>query len=89
MLAIPLARRCLLITAVALFAVAVVDLLLLDEVAAHLDAHRRAALFDEICALGSQAWMTGTGPELFAEFRDRASTLIVNETDGVSDVGRA
>ena len=63
-------------------------ILLLDEVAAHLDAHRRAALFDEICALGSQAWMTGTGPELFAEFRDRASTLIVNETDGVSDVGR-
>ena len=37
-------------------------LLLLDEVAAHLDAGRRAALYDEICALGAQAWMTGTGP---------------------------
>jgi DNA replication and repair protein RecF len=37
---------------------------LLDEVAAHLDAGRRAALYDEIAALGAQAWMTGTGPEL-------------------------
>lgn len=40
-------------------------LLLLDEVAAHLDAGRRAALYDEIVALGAEAWMTGTGPELF------------------------
>ena len=37
-------------------------LLLLDEVAAHLDRTRRAALYDEICALGAQAWMTGTEP---------------------------
>lgn len=50
-------------------------LLLLDEVAAHLDATRRAALYDEICALGAQAWMTGTGPELFAELGDRAQYL--------------
>ncbi len=34
--------------------------LLLDEVAAHLDDRRREALFDEIAALGAQAWMTGT-----------------------------
>jgi hypothetical protein len=34
--------------------------LLLDEIAAHLDARRRAALFEEILALGAQAWMTGT-----------------------------
>ncbi|MBD3676983.1 MAG: DNA replication/repair protein RecF, partial [Rhodobacteraceae bacterium] len=40
-------------------------ILLLDEVAAHLDADRRAALYDEITALGAQAWMTGTGRELF------------------------
>ena len=39
--------------------------LLLDEVGAHLDASRRAALYGEIEALGAQAWMTGTGPELF------------------------
>ncbi|MEO0667793.1 MAG: DNA replication/repair protein RecF [Pseudomonadota bacterium] len=59
-------------------------LLLLDEVAAHLDADRRAALYDEICALGAQAWMTGTGPELFDTLGDRAQYLHVTETDGVS-----
>ncbi|CAD0186520.1 DNA replication and repair protein RecF [Ruegeria sp. THAF57] len=56
-------------------------IVLLDEVAAHLDAGRRAALYDEICALGAQAWMTGTGPELFAELGDRAQTLVVTESD--------
>lgn len=59
---------------------------LLDEVAAHLDADRRAALYDEICALGSQAWMTGTGPELFAELGQRAQYLEVSETDGSSAI---
>ena len=54
-------------------------LLLLDEVAAHLDAARRAALYDEICALGAQAWMTGTGAELFAELGDRAQYISVSE----------
>ncbi|MEM9241464.1 MAG: DNA replication/repair protein RecF [Pseudomonadota bacterium] len=58
-------------------------LLLLDEVAAHLDATRRAALYDEVCALKAQAWMTGTGPELFAELGDRAQYLEVTE-EGVS-----
>lgn len=61
-------------------------LLLLDEVAAHLDADRRAALYDEICALGAQAWMTGTGPELFAELGDRAQRLLVTESNGNSQV---
>ena len=61
-------------------------LLLLDEVAAHLDAGRRAALYDEICALGAQAWMTGTGPELFADLGGRAQYLEVTETDGESRV---
>ncbi|MFY2822532.1 DNA replication/repair protein RecF [Ruegeria sp. MALMAid1280] len=56
-------------------------IVLLDEVAAHLDAGRRAALYDEICALGAQAWMTGTGPELFAELGERAQTLVVTEGD--------
>ena len=59
-------------------------LMLLDEVAAHLDATRRAALYDEICALGAQAWMTGTGPELFEELGNRAQRIEVSETDGVS-----
>jgi DNA replication and repair protein RecF len=44
-------------------------LLLLDEIAAHLDSARRAALFAEIEALGAQAWMTGTDLSLFAGAR--------------------
>lgn len=59
-------------------------LVLLDEVAAHLDAGRRAALFDEICALEAQAWMTGTGPELFTELGDRAQHFEVTEQGGES-----
>jgi DNA replication and repair protein RecF len=46
--------------------------LLLDEVVAHLDGARRAALFDEISHLGAQAWLTGTDDELFAGLRGRA-----------------
>lgn len=61
-------------------------IVLLDEVAAHLDAGRRAALYDEICALGAQAWMTGTGPELFGELGDRTQVLEVTENEGISDV---
>ncbi len=61
-------------------------ILLLDEVAAHLDATRRAALYDEVCALGSQAFMTGTGPELFADLGDRASHFEVSEVDGTSRI---
>jgi DNA replication and repair protein RecF len=63
-------------------------ILLLDEVAAHLDADRRAALYDEVCALGAQAWMTGTGAELFVELGDRANRLEVSEKDGVSVISR-
>jgi DNA replication and repair protein RecF len=44
-------------------------ILLLDEIAAHLDAVRRAALFEEIHALSAQAWMTGTDLSLFREAR--------------------
>ncbi len=61
-------------------------ILLLDEIAAHLDATRRAALYDEICSLGAQAFMTGTGPELFAELGDRAQYAEVTEADGYSVV---
>lgn len=61
-------------------------LVLLDEVAAHLDAGRRAALFDEVCALEAQAWMTGTGPELFAELGERAQHFELSEEAGESVV---
>ncbi len=40
-------------------------LLLLDEVAAHLDPMRRAALYERIAAQGGQAWLTGTEAALF------------------------
>lgn len=53
-------------------------LLLMDEIAAHLDRDRRAALFDEICAVGAQAWMTGTDRELFEAFGDRAQFFRVD-----------
>ncbi len=62
-------------------------ILLLDEVAAHLDAGRRAALYDEVCGLGAQAWMTGTGAELFSELGTRAQHFEVTEADGVSRIG--
>ncbi len=61
-------------------------ILLLDEVAAHLDANRRAALFDEICDLNAQAFMTGTGAELFEALGDRAARLTVSEVGGISAV---
>ncbi len=63
--------------------------LLLDEVAAHLDAGRRRALFGEIEALGAQAWMTGTGPELFEGLGAGALRLAVSETGGLSAVAEA
>jgi DNA replication and repair protein RecF len=42
-------------------------LVLLDEVAAHLDPRRRGALFETLAALGGQVWMTGADPALFGE----------------------
>jgi DNA replication and repair protein RecF len=45
----------------------ITPLLLLDEVVAHLDPSRRAALFDELSKLGAQVWMTGADPAAFAD----------------------
>jgi DNA replication and repair protein RecF len=61
-------------------------ILLLDEVAAHLDGTRRAALYDEICALDCQAWMTGTGAELFTDLGARAAHYEVTDMDGHSQI---
>ena len=52
-------------------------LLLLDEVAAHLDAARRAALFEVLAGLESQAWITGTDAALFAPLCGAARFLTV------------
>lgn len=51
--------------------------LLLDEVAAHLDEDRRAGLFDEIKTLGAQAWMTGTDKSLFEAYGAEAQFYTV------------
>ena len=56
-------------------------ILLLDEVTAHLDPVRRGALFAEILALGSQAWMSGTDVEAFSALADKAARWSVE--DGV------
>ncbi|MBI1777711.1 MAG: DNA replication/repair protein RecF [Proteobacteria bacterium] len=52
-------------------------LLLLDEVAAHLDDGRRQALYEEILALGSQAWLTGTDEGLFRHLAGAAQFIRV------------
>ncbi len=51
--------------------------LLLDEIAAHLDDNRRAALAARILDLGAQAWVTGTDESLFEGFRGAAQFLQV------------
>jgi DNA replication and repair protein RecF len=52
-------------------------ILLLDEIAAHLDARRRAALCEEILALGAQAWLTGTDLALFENLGPHADIFAV------------
>lgn len=52
--------------------------LLLDEIAAHLDEGRRAALFDLVDGLGGQAFMTGTDRAMFAALGDRAQFFTVS-----------
>ncbi len=54
-----------------------VPLLLLDEVAAHLDQVRREALFAEITSLGAQAWLTGTDRSYFAPLAGAAQYFTV------------
>ena len=54
-------------------------ILLLDEIAAHLDQPRRAALFDELCALDAQCWLTGTDEALFAELGERGQFFHVDD----------
>ena len=50
-------------------------ILLLDEIAAHLDPSRRAALFDRIAVAGGQVWMTGTERNLFVGIGPEATWL--------------
>ena len=55
-------------------------ILLLDEIAAHLDPERRADLFDELAGLGAQVWLTGTDAALFAPFGACAQHFHVAES---------
>lgn len=56
-----------------------VPVLLLDEVAAHLDKHHRDALFGEVLRLGCQAWFTGTESDLFTPLQGAAHFFTVND----------
>lgn len=57
----------------------IAPLILLDEVAAHLDPRRRAGLFEALEALPGQVWMTGADEALFAELAGRADVVKVAE----------
>ena len=63
-------------------------ILLLDEIAAHLDVERRAALFAEILRIGAQAWMTGTDEILFTALAGLARFGRVREgaVEGLSNL---
>ena len=50
-------------------------LLLLDEIVAHLDPSRRAALYDALANLGAQVWMTGADPAAFGDIVGRAQVF--------------
>jgi DNA replication and repair protein RecF len=57
----------------------ITPLLLLDEVVAHLDPNRRAALFDELAKLGAQIWMTGADPQAFTDVGLRGEIFAVED----------
>jgi DNA replication and repair protein RecF len=53
-------------------------LLLLDEIVAHLDPNRRAALYDALANLGAQVWMTGADPVAFGDIVARAQVFEIS-----------
>jgi|TARA_R110002126_G_scaffold13118_4_gene57035 DNA replication and repair protein RecF len=57
-------------------------LILLDEIAAHLDDGRRAALYSRLAALGGQVWLSGTDHGLFERYEGAAMRFEI-EGDGV------
>jgi len=50
-------------------------IVLLDEIIAHLDPVRRAALYDELERLAAQVWMTGADPAAFADVVERSAVF--------------
>lgn len=61
-------------------------LLLLDEVVAHLDPNRRAALYDALTSLAAQVWITGADPGAFGDVIGRARVFVVR-AGGVEPAG--
>lgn len=55
----------------------IAPVMLLDEVLAHLDPQRRAALFDALARLGAQVWMSAADPALFLDLQGRADLFAV------------
>jgi DNA replication and repair protein RecF len=55
----------------------IAPIVLLDEIAAHLDPRRRAALYDGLGELGAQVWMSGADAALFGELPDGAARFVV------------
>lgn len=60
----------------------VAPLILLDEIAAHLDEERRKALFSSIASLNAQVWMTGTDSAIFAPLRKATAVQFFRVSDG-------
>jgi DNA replication and repair protein RecF len=61
----------------------IAPLALLDEIAAHFDPRRRAALFDALERVGGQVFLTGADPAVFAELEGRAQMFEVSAETGV------
>jgi DNA replication and repair protein RecF len=55
----------------------IAPIVLLDEVVAHLDPNRRAALFDALARLGAQVWVTGADPAAFSDLVSRLQVFRV------------
>jgi DNA replication and repair protein RecF len=60
----------------------IAPLILLDEIAAHLDISRRLALFSSIASLSAQVWMTGTDLAAFEPLRDLSGAQFFVVSDG-------
>jgi DNA replication and repair protein RecF len=58
--------------------VGMAPILLLDEVAAHLDPVRRSALYHRLIEFGAQVWLTGADPTAFIEIADHTALLEVS-----------
>ena len=67
----------------------IVPIALLDEIAAHFDPRRRAALFDALERLGGQVFLSGADPAAFAGLSGRAETFEVSAEAGVRAMAQA